>query len=564
RQQSVGAMMYDYAPSTLSIQTYATELLEEADMIVPAPEELERVSLRTTLPQDETQLHSLLMAEGDLMAGELEIPIEWLESLAHQQIPKYIEPGLWISAEQEQAYEAVLNGQDTKELSHILRRALRYRGAQSMEQLMERYLLPNDIVRAALEQLVADGKIIEADGIYYHAQLYHRARKETIKNKRKQIVTVPASHYAALLAIRSEHMASAKDHLEEVVISLCDYSYPMDLWENVILPSRVTGYRPDLLDALLAKGTVYWKMGLNNELSFHRYEDMDWDSENEESLEELDENETAVYQYLRRRGATFLQALSHQFVSLNVNDILLSLAQKGLVHADSFVPVRQYLNRSKIEKATVRQRVNVKVAALTAGRWEVSYQLKEMTLEEQLVRQFDRVAVISRETVSPVSWQAALEVLRVWEYTGRVRRGYFVEGLSGIQFIREEDYYKTSLALQEPVDRIVWMNAVDPNQPWGKCLKHMEERNFLNVATTLVALQKGEVVAVLERSGKVLRCFRKEIKDVLDEFVMGFQKRCFYPKLNRIVIKEYPTEIEDSLKSAGFVKEIKDYVIYRS
>ncbi|MDD5934599.1 MAG: DEAD/DEAH box helicase, partial [Clostridiales bacterium] len=47
RQQSVGAMMYDYAPSTLSIQTYATELLEEADMIVPAPEELERVSLRT-------------------------------------------------------------------------------------------------------------------------------------------------------------------------------------------------------------------------------------------------------------------------------------------------------------------------------------------------------------------------------------------------------------------------------------------------------------------------------------------------------------------------------------
>ena len=35
-----------------------------------------------------------------------------------------------------------------------------------------------------------------------------------------------------------------------------------------------------------------------------------------------------------------------------------------------------------------------------------------------------------------LTWREALEILRVWEYTGgRVRRGYFIEGMSGAQFI---------------------------------------------------------------------------------------------------------------------------------
>lgn len=50
---------------------------------------------RRHLPEDAKQLHTLLMTEGDLTAGELEVPVEWLESLAAQGRAAYLEPGLW-------------------------------------------------------------------------------------------------------------------------------------------------------------------------------------------------------------------------------------------------------------------------------------------------------------------------------------------------------------------------------------------------------------------------------------------------------------------------------------
>lgn len=79
------------------------------------------------------------------------------------------------------------------------------------------------------------------------------------------------------------------------------------------------------------------------------------------------------------------------------------------------------------------------------------------------------------------SYQQAMELLRIWEYTGRVRRGYFVEGMSGAQFIRKEEYEGITAVLKTPEDEVVWLNAWDPAQIWGKALEQPEGRDFLNV-----------------------------------------------------------------------------------
>ena len=63
---------------------------------------------------------------------------------------------------------------------------------------------------------------------------------------------------------------------------------------------------------------------------------------------------------------------------------MLSLAEKGLVCADSFVPVRQWQNREKVKKATARQRANARVMALSAGRWDIVRPLKAKSMEEWL------------------------------------------------------------------------------------------------------------------------------------------------------------------------------------
>jgi ATP-dependent Lhr-like helicase len=230
------------------------------------------------------------------------------------------------------------------------------------------------------------------------------------------------------------------------------------------------------------------------------------------------------------------------------------------------------MKKEELQKGTVRQRVTARSKARTSGRWEISRPLTPLTVEEQLERIFDFVVILSKETlqnlplVQKLSWAKALETLRIWEYTGRVRRGYFIEGLSGIQFIRDKDFVGVIREFEHPRDEIIWLSAVDPAQPWGKTLPHMEERAFINVPGTIVALRGGIPAAVFERQGKVLRCFEDAatIQEALRIFTADYNAHRILPLQNRLVVKQYPHEMEDALVQSGFLKEIQDYVLYRN
>ncbi len=562
RRQTEASMMYDYAPTPVGIHIATEEALKQTQMIAPAPEQLARVSERIRLPEDEKQLHSLLMIEGDLIAGELQVPIEWLETLARREQAKYIEPGLWIAAEQEEKYNLALQGANMEARMYLVRRLLRYRGAGSPDQIGERYFWSEKIALKVLTALCEQGSAVESDGLYYHADLYDRAQKETVKSRRRQIKTLPPERYAALLTSHIHMTAPAIEQLERTLKLLCDMPYPAVLWESVLLPGRVGGYRTEILDTLLAQGNLFWNLS-DSELSFQRYEDIDWDADLSQAQEALEGNEKVVYEALLKRGASFMQRLTSLLGGVSPYDTLLTLAENGLVCADSFLPIRQWLNREKLKKASARQRVNARLA-LSTGRWELSRPLIELTIEQQLERAFDRVVLLCRETAQGLSWGKALEVLRVWEYTGRVRRGYFIEGLSGVQFIREKDFAGTMLTLEQPRDQILWISAMDPAQPWGKSLPHMQGRSFLNVSGTMVALHVGVPVAVFERQGKVLRVFEDTIlPEVLRIFVQDFARKRIFPMLNRLTVKQYPSEAISVLNGAGFAREIQDYVLYQ-
>ena len=564
RRQTEGAMMYDYAPTSMNIQRVSQEGVEEAELIMPEEEELEKVSKRMNLPKDEVSLHSLLMIEGDLMAGELDVPIEWLESLEHKGQACYIEPGLWIAAEHQHMYEVALQtaNHSNEELIQILRRALRYRGAQSIEQLVERYLLPIEVIEKTIQLMCEKKQIVEYDGIYYHEQLYSRAQRETIKNKRKRVNTVKAQNYAAFLC-QEKCKERSKEELEKVLESFCGQSFPIQMIESILLPTRIPKYRTEYLDTALAKGNIFWQMDEQDQLSFHRFDEIDWEQEIELSSE-MSEKEHKIYHALKQRGATFMQGLSGLLDGESPHETLLCLVGKGFIHSDSFLAVRQYMDRDKIEKGNSRFRVNARVQALTAGRFEINRPLKTESIEEILHRQFVQHGILCRETIQEVSWSEALEVLRVWEYTGRARRGYFVEGLSGIQFIKEEDYYRINLMLQELFEGIVWLNACDFAQPYGKSLPHGKGKAFVNVTGTYVALRQGEVIAVLERNGKILRIFSEENAiELLTLLARRFENKQLLREQNRLTIKQYDASIEPYLKAAGFQKEITDYVLYR-
>src|SRR5439155_8368597 len=115
---------------------------------------------------------------------------------------------------------------------------------------------------------------------------------------------------------------------------------------------------------------------------------------------------------------------------------------------------------------------------------------------------------------STFNWDAIYATLSRLELRGEVRRGYFVEGLPGVQFAlpdvveqlraanRDRGALLDRLAMpsfDSPVPVVV-MNAADPAQIFGTDAIGGPLR-FPRVATSAIALVGGEPVAVLEDKG---------------------------------------------------------------
>ena len=607
RRQTEATLLYEYSPTTYGVLNAVDESINKAAALPPSPEHLSAVSERANLPNNEKQLHSLLMTEGDMLAGELDVPVGWLELLVRQGRALYIEPGLWIAAEHAEEYRAAFNEaedygaeEEAAAAQRIVRRMLRYRGGHTVQQLAERYFWSEKAASDILTQLTEQGEAIENSGVYYHAKLYERARRETIKSLRKQICTSPPENYTALLAGRVYVAAPPEEQLEKALRTLIGRAIPVQMWESVILPARVSGYRPAMLDTLLAQGGVFWCMHRNGSLSFELYNDIDWntacdtahnmtddltcdlghgDIHDERRGEthdptsgirnvatvELSGNERIILDTLIKRGASFAQAFPELPGEITTHDTLMKLVEKGLIHSDSFIPVRQMFNAEMGKKAPPKKRAFSRAKTVTAGRWDVTRPLVSQDTESKLDRAFNNSIILSRETVTGMAWAEALAILRIWEYTGRARRGYFIDGLSGAQFVREREYAEITLSLEKPLNQIIWLNATDPAQPWGKSLKHKAGMEFINVPNTIIALRAGAPVAVLERRGQVLRVFNMDsLKEALVTLKRAFEQRRVFASLTRITVKQYPVEAGEVLRAAGFSPQMSEFVLYRS
>ncbi len=614
------AVMYDYAPTPRSIHAAVEEALQqEKELLRPDRQELSQVQAREKLPENPNQLHSLLMVEGDLAAGELPIPVEWLEQLHKEERAAYLEQGLWIAAEHLSSYHAALAENDPEESLSILRRMLRYRGGSNAEQAARRYGWSMESARELLDELCRRGEAVcqpeplsatqplrrpsssthwphniplhntgqadhsldgntllhnimpevsgqeQTETIYYHAQLYKRARTRTLKKRREEISTCPPDAYASLLLSHINRPAPPEESIQTAVSGLSGMALPAAAWENLILPLRVKGYRENLLDNLLAKGEYFWHME-DGRIQFDRTDDIDWDLPLQIDSKALSEKEQLIINVLARRGASFMQALNNVLPGESPYDTLLSLMEKGLVCSDSFLPVRQWQNREKINKQASRRRVSARVKAMHAGRFDLVRPLRALTVQEQMTRCFDRYLVLCRETASAcgLSWQDALSLLRVQEYTGQVRRGYFVEGFSGAQFIRKDDFAVVTARLLHPSKELIWINAADPLQPWGKLLSHQAGLAFTNIPGTAVALRGGLPVMLFERQGNILRVFDPAYSvEALRLFTEEYRQGRIYADRKRIVVKEYPPETAELLAECGFVRESPTYTLYR-
>ncbi len=616
RGQLEAVEMYDYTPTPSAAG--GLDLTNEPELTLePARAALDAAQAEVPRAENADRLHELLLSRGDMVAGECDAPLEWLERLCAQRRALYIEPGLWIAAEDEPLYARALNGDMTAcggngpdekayacgngatdiqndekthengagaadvgtaghgvpdgadageagaaaALERILRRCIRWHGPLDADELAERYALAEQAVAAALAHLSARGEVVALDAGYVHRDVYRRAQRMELRARRERIRTAPPERYAALLAHSRSAAGRATERLLSNLRPLYGLALPVGAWETV-LPALTAGYAARHIDALIGSGDVIWRVtpGKRPLLSFDDPERIDWDAEPEAVWRgvELSEAERALLEALRVRGASFISALPRVAGAL---ELLTGLCLKGLVTADSLEPLRSS------GEATLKRAARRTAAQATRRRWELARPLKPLDVDAQLERAFDRYAIVARETLaqSELSWGEALGRLRALEYAGQVRRGYFVRGMSGAQFVRAADFERVCLNLAQPRGDCVALSAIDPLNAWGLLLAHADgQRSFMRVAGTAVVLRQGVPAAICEQQGRVLRVPDAEHAiEALTELRRAFELGQVYPTLPMLRVSQYPRECAEALEAAGFVREMLDYVVMR-
>ncbi|MCL1913447.1 MAG: DEAD/DEAH box helicase [Eubacteriaceae bacterium] len=563
RKQLETEMLYEYSPLSPKTSSTITQRLGKIGVgSLASPGVIASSYPSVGNIATATSLKSLLMEQGDI--SQTGISHELFEELEFYGSAIYMNPGFWIAAERLGEYKLALEELDEGSIDTICRRAMRYQGPQEAGSLSMRYMLPLRACEDSIARLAKIGSIIQGpDGKYVHADIFESAQKKALAEARKNSSTIfPASRFAALLAANTPSSAASQDDsMEAALKSVYGASFPLQAWEEALFPSRVAGYSPRILDSAIASGQWVYSIR-DGQISFYPYNAIDWEAEPSYKSMDLTQEERRLAEVIEKRGSMAESNIAS--LGNGARKTLLSLAQKGSVRSDSLFFARNMPKLTKLDSLAVKSRAKLSSQSLAmSGRWELDRPFTRSGAQEAVQASFDSNILLCRSTIIGASWEETREALELMEFSGTARRGYFVEGLPGEQYIRSEEYSQTIEKLSNPPSKPQWLCALDPSLAWGLVLAHEEGREFARLASSAVCLIEGRVAAVCEKKGKSIEIFDNVstsiiIKTLLEEFAA----RRIFASSSKLVVSKYPASAAPVFEELGFVRLMGDYAYY--
>ncbi|MGR8921993.1 MAG: Lhr family helicase, partial [Gammaproteobacteria bacterium] len=211
-------------------------------------------------------------------------------------------------------------------------------------------------------------------------------------------------------------------------------------------------------------------------------------------------------------------------------------------------------------------------ALIGRARWQTPSATEQRTaVAGQLI---ERYGVVSREALGREAvaggFAAVYPVLRAMEDAGRVRRGYFVEGLGASQFALPgaEDRLR-AVARSEAVTQV--LAATDPANAWGAILpwpaRAGEGARPARTAGARVILSGGRLLAFVNKSGQQVSTWlpaeepdRTHAAGALAEGLVQLARGRKALLLTRIDGEtQAPAPLHESLIAAGFEHGYRGY-----
>jgi ATP-dependent helicase Lhr and Lhr-like helicase len=374
------------------------------------------------------------------------------------------------------------------------------------------------------ESIVTRGAFLREGEAWCDREVLRRIKRRTLSRLRSEVEPVDRATFARFLPTWHgvAQKRRGKTRVEEVLAQLEGLPISYAELERSIFPARIDDFSPRMLDELGAMGLVVWvgagQLGASDgRVALYRRERIGKLHEpptvDRDALSPL---ALALHDHLERRGASFFPELKEACRELQpaegaVMAALWELVWAGLVTNDTFGPLRALAMRA----STRRPQSDLR----TAGRWSLVAQLLgEVSPTErahaQTLMLLERHGVVSRETAAlesiPGGFAAIYPVLRSMEEAGKIRRGYFVEGIRGAQFAfpGAVDRLRASRGPAK-ASQVMVLSAADPANPYGFIVPWppKESRQPRRSPGALLVLVDGAPALYLERGGKALLTF---------------------------------------------------------
>ena len=517
--------------------------------------------------RDADELHDLLRRLGDLSEDEINARAHCTVAAALNQLAKegravqvkIAGEWRWIAAENAAIYRDALGVMPPSGLpgaflqppdnpfEFLLHRYARTHGPFLTGDIAQRFGLQAAQVEPVLCALANTGILMQGEirpgGIeldWCEIEVLRHLKRRTLARLRHAVAPVDGATLSLFLpqwhGLGSKREGLAR--LLEVLTQLEGLELSWSILHTSLLPARIAGFKLEMLDMLTATGQVVWvgrsPLGSKDgRIALYLREHVRELLVADEPLAPQEQMHSLIIEHLQTHGASFLFELesavrqqladttSHAFEAA-----LWDLVWAGCITNDTFAPLRS-LGRRQSKSSRKRWRSGQSMAG---GRWSLVSGLLDNNISDtqrSVARAnmlLERYGIVCRETVLseeiPGGFAPVYKVLSALEESGHVRRGYFIEGLSGAQFARPGIVDRLrGMRPEETTDieveakEIIYLSVIDPANPWGSLLPWPETGSTASavkprrVAGAWLLLHTGKPLIYLAANGRQLITF---------------------------------------------------------
>ena len=381
-------------------------------------------------------------------------------------------------------------------------------------------------------------------------RILSRIHRSTIDTLRREVEPVSSSAFMRFL-LRWQHVDPAAQlqgdgGLLAAIEQLQGFESASGAIEDEVLLSRVSDYRPVMLDRLCLGGEVLWgrvslqasetQNGTSSPLSRSAFSratpitmvlrnSLDWIlGPTGQYAEGLTGATKEVVEFLNKRGASFLSDIvsATQRLPSDVEEALWTLAASGRVTVDGVEALRHRLGGT-----ARRPRPNGRNGRPNNppnqnrrrgySRWSLLEPFDPVAdRSEPIARQLlDRYGVVFPELLArdalTYRWRDLVRVFRRLEARGEIRGGRFVSGFIGEQFaLPEAVEFLRKTKNAEPDGRFIAISACDPLNlagilsPGHKVPAVMRNRLVFRDGVPIVSMENGSVVELTNASPDIM------------------------------------------------------------